>query len=408
MAKKTTAAKRPVRKRSTNVPDTFRGFALQATRFLFHLLKARPDDIVSLEYFEDVGVEKADGKRIAEQDKSYLSSNPLADRALVFWKTIRNWVDAAKMGTLPPDQTQFVIYAPNSTMGTIATAICNATTLEEAKAALMSARDVLKENDTWNIAEAAKEHLDVVFNSDEAIVAKVFQKIIVETDVESPQEALKSVFLEKLVGEESYAVVITWAHGWVKERLDSFLESRQIARLANKDFHRPLLNFVRTHDRTDILQSFAGKPSRDEVAAELVLRDYVRQLRIIEMDESDVLSAVNDFLCAAIDRTVWSDEGMISEESLETLENDLLLTWRNKRMRTLIGFADKSEKDKGKLIYVDCLEHTARVDNLTTPTSFIRGSWHALAEDLTIGWHPEYVSLIAQTDPTQPNSSMES
>jgi len=98
MAKKSASPKGSPRKRSTSAPDAFRGFSLQATRFLFHLMKAAPDDVVSLEYFEDVGVEKADGVRIAEQDKSYLSGNPLSDRSVVFWKAIRNWLDGSCSG----------------------------------------------------------------------------------------------------------------------------------------------------------------------------------------------------------------------------------------------------------------------------------------------------------------------
>ncbi len=407
MAKKSASPKRSAGKRSANAPDAFRGFSLQATRFLYHLMKAGSDDVVSLEYFEDVGVEKADGHRLAEQDKSYLSSNPLADRSVVLWKTIRNWVEAARSGTLLPDSTQFVIYAPKATMGAIAAAINGAQTLTQANDAIALARSTLSTRDGLDIAANAKEHVELVFNADQTLIANIFRRIIVETDAESPSEALKALFLEKLIGEESFGVVITWAHGWVKERLDRFLESRQIARLSTKDFHRPLLNFVRTHDRINILRSVAGKPDNTAVANEMEVRDYVRQLRIIDMDDSDVLSAVNDFLSAAIDRTTWSDQGMISAESLDTLESDLLLTWRNKRKRTQIGFADKDEKAQGQLTYIDCLEHTARVDGLDTPTSFIRGSWHALADDLTIGWHPQYQSLVTQTDAAPSGPSRE-
>lgn len=407
MAKKSSATKTSVRKRSTNAPDAFRGFALQATRFLFHLMKAGQEDVVSLEYFEDVGVEKANGVRVAEQDKSYLSGNPLTDRSVVFWKTIRNWVEAAQSGTLPPDSTHFVIYAPKATMGAIASAINGVCTLEQGHDALALARKTISTRDGLDIAEAAKEHVEHVFKSDETLVTKIFRRITIETDTDIPSEALKVLFLDKLIGEESFGVVITWAHGWVKERLDRFLESREVSRVAKKDFHRPLLNFVRTHDRINILHSVAGKPDNDAVATEIAMRDYVRQLRIIDMDESDVLSAVNDFLSAAIDRTTWSDQGMISAESLDTLESELLMTWKNKRKRTQIGYADKDEKDQGQLTYIDCLEHTARVDGLDTPTSFVRGSWHALADDLTIGWHPQYRSLVGQADATQAPSSRE-
>src|SRR5271157_563200 len=70
--------------KSSNVPGTYLGFSLQTTRFLEHMLKAANGDTVCLEVFEDVGVEKADGSRIAEQNKSNLTHNPLADRALDF------------------------------------------------------------------------------------------------------------------------------------------------------------------------------------------------------------------------------------------------------------------------------------------------------------------------------------
>ena len=96
--------------RPTSAPGTVRGILLQVTRFLYYLLTVGQNDVVSLELFEDVGVEQQGGSRIAEQDKSYLSANPLADRSIEFWKTFRNWVDAAAAGELAPDQTSFVLY----------------------------------------------------------------------------------------------------------------------------------------------------------------------------------------------------------------------------------------------------------------------------------------------------------
>ena len=65
---KTSPSSRPKRQRkSTSVPGTYLGFAVQATRFLAHLLTAEPGDAVCLEVFDDVGVEQADGVTVAEQ-----------------------------------------------------------------------------------------------------------------------------------------------------------------------------------------------------------------------------------------------------------------------------------------------------------------------------------------------------
>ena len=32
-----------------------------------------------------------------------------------------------------------------------------------------------------------------------------------------------------------------------------------------------------------------------------------------------------------------------------------------------------------------------------TPEDFIRGSWHALADDQAIGWHPQYAAELAKS-----------
>ncbi len=400
MAKKNSSAKPPKKTRTTSVPGTVRGFSLQATRFLYYLLKAEQDDIVSLEYFEDVGVERADGTKLAEQDKSYLSSNPLTDRSVVFWKTLRNWVDAAEAGVLPPAESYFVVYAPNANMGEIVQAFHNAETIEKAEKALRKARGILKNGDGWEISDAAKEHVDVVLGADVRVVGRIIKRFIVDATDESPEDALKPLLLGKLVGEDSFDLVITWAHGWVKRQIDRFVKHGQPARIVQKTFHKALLEFVRNHDRADILRSVAGTPTDEEVATELAARDYVNQLRIIDLDDVDVLEAVNDFLSASVDRTTWSDQGMISEASISTLEKDLETTWRNKRRRTKLGHGDKDPKDQGQLTYTDCMEHNARMDGLETPRPFIRGSWHALADDLTIGWHPEYVNALAALEST--------
>jgi hypothetical protein len=180
----------------------------------------------------------------------------------------------------------------------------------------------------------------------------------------------------------------------VKIQVDRLLETKQPAKIAQVDFHAALLNYVRHHDREDILRSMAGSPPYEAVSLELAVRDYVRQLRLIELDDVDVLEAINDFLRAASDRTIWAEQGLIDEGSLKSLAEELTSTWRNKKRRVTIGYSDKPEHLQGQALYSDCIEHDTRLDNLLTPKHFIRGSWHALADDRTIGWHPQYATKL--------------
>ena len=75
------------KRKSPHVPAQFLGYALQPTRLLDLALDAPPGSVLSLEVFEDVGVESATGEHLASQTKSALVKNPISDHALDLWKT---------------------------------------------------------------------------------------------------------------------------------------------------------------------------------------------------------------------------------------------------------------------------------------------------------------------------------
>jgi hypothetical protein len=61
-------------------------------------------------------------------------------------------------------------------------------------------------------------------------------------------------------------------------------------------------------------------------------------------------------------------------------------------------FKEKSDQDKGKILYHDCMQVTTGLQGLATPAHFCRGSLHALADDQTIGWHPDYGAELKKSE----------
>jgi hypothetical protein len=57
-------------RKSSHVPGQYLGYALQPTRLLSLALDAAPGSSLSLEVFEDVGVEESSGERLASQTKT--------------------------------------------------------------------------------------------------------------------------------------------------------------------------------------------------------------------------------------------------------------------------------------------------------------------------------------------------
>ena len=69
-------------KRTPHVPGSFLGYSLQQTLFVSLLLQSRKESIVSLEVFEDIGVETPGEGKLAVQSKSTSNGNPVSDRSI--------------------------------------------------------------------------------------------------------------------------------------------------------------------------------------------------------------------------------------------------------------------------------------------------------------------------------------
>jgi hypothetical protein len=389
---------------SKAAPGAALGFSLQVTRLLARLLSdCSIGDSVSLEVFEDVGVWVSDGTVIAEQNKSTHGKNPLSDRAVALWKTLRNWLEAVNLGVLDPRKTRFVLYVSSPVaLGALARRFVEADNLLSAHEAVAAARDEL-----WgsapgflgrsSVAVELVPLLDYLFDQADGVrLGEVVAQMEITLGTGSPHSDLRPLLREKLVSEDALEDVLRWALGWVKAETDRLLERGEAAHVSYDAFHGALLEYVRRHDRTDILRSFAGTPSESEVAVERNLRTYVRQLEIVGAEEEDILSAINDHLRAIAERTHWAERGHVDPPMFDVFETELRRAWKNMRDRAELAYSALQPKARGRLVFLDCNAHAARLNSLECPAHFTRGSFHTLADTKTIGWHPEYMSELSR------------
>jgi hypothetical protein len=266
----------------------------------------------------------------------------------------------------------------------------DATSTNDAIAALVNFVTELKETTSeW------RSHAEIVVAAKSAVLSDIVRNFRIEYPTKDAHATLKPLFVAKLISDDTLDDAIAWSHGWVKTTVDGLLQEGKVVRITKADFHAALLNYVKLHDRLIILRSFAGTPDEKDIHSELAYRCYVRQLRIIDLDDVDVLAAVNDYLRAVIDRTEWSNRGFVNEAGLDVFQAELIAMWRNKRQRTLIIHGERPVKHQGQLLYAECIEHKLSLDGLNTPDAFLRGSLHALSEDREIGWHPIYAEVLS-------------
>ncbi len=385
---------------STQVPRQYLGYSLQCTRFVQLLLDARPGETVSLEVFEDVGTENAKGEKRAVQTKSVSRGNPIADRSIEFWKTCANWAAAVENGTLEPSTTIFELYLSRPRDGRIARSFNDAKTEEDARSAISRARREL-----WgsppdfdkraSLPAPLRIRTKKFFESGEGGL-EIVQRFQLAFGSGDPIQDVKEQLKTKLVPSELLETVLTQALGWVKRRTDSLINAGEPAFVKFDEFHADLTTFITKCATRRILTSVAGAPGQQSLEAEM-LRTYVRQLELIECEDEEKVHAVSAYLRAAVDRTGWSKAGLIHESSLDEFEQALETVWRNtKRRCALTRTADPVKQ--GMFVYNGCIAHRRTLEGLEVPDYFTPGSFHSLADDERIGWHPDYKVKLKATD----------
>ena len=170
---------RESRARSSQVPDQYFGYSLQAIRFLHLLLQAPPGTMVSLEVFEDVGTLAPNGRILASQVKTGLVKNPLTDRSVELWKTLANWVSAVEAGALEPSSAIFEIYVGKHRYGTLALAFHNAQSEAQATAAIGAAGAALfgKGKTRRKLPADLSVHVSRVLDSDRGRLAQIVKNM---------------------------------------------------------------------------------------------------------------------------------------------------------------------------------------------------------------------------------------
>lgn len=381
-------------KRKTEVPGQALGYSLQFTRLTQLLLEAPEGSFCSLELLDDVAQEDGAGAVKLIQSKSALTANPAADRAKSLWKTLANWVELTTNPGFEVDKTIFELYVSRPIGGAIVESFANATSQESARAAITQARTMLwgippKFDLRKKVAAEISSYVETVFTADQRLVERLICNFRLTFGSGSPQADLETLVRSHPVSPSKVNDIANHLCGMVKRQVDRLLEAGKPAVIARNDFHDWYSSYVQKIDRQTVLLSRAPMPSV-EVSRGYLPDNFIQQLDIIGLPYEEMLGAASDYFMATFDRTDWAARGEVDETSFDDLDDVLKRAWKNKQRACGLNHAEKSEQHQGQALYSDCMQLTAPVQAMSPPGHFIPGCFHMLADDLIVGWHPNY------------------
>lgn len=376
----------------SSAPGQYLGFALQPVRLCYHLLNCSDDACVSLEYLDDVAVHYPDGRIILEQTKSALTHNPLSNWSEDFWKTISNWIDIVTVNDICLSKVSFRYYVtPAKNIGTICSLFHNSKNDDDIKKLMFFLQSELKK---LKSEPACMKYISRFLNATQEEQKAIITNLVIENDRIDPLDSIRKC-LKPTIAEELIELTCRYAIGMAKEKADGLIRNKQNAVISVQEFRRVFINFVQKNNIPGYLQPLSTEINNSD--AEALLKrapTFIKQLKLIELRQDRQLRAVSDLLKTDANITMWAENGLIFEQNISEWHNSLLRQYDAICDDIEVCHSDKSEISRGKVIYSRCSATKVSFDNKIVPEYFTNGGFNLLADDLRLGWHPNYIELL--------------
>lgn len=391
--------KKTKKRRSTAAPGQYYGYSVvQGARLLHRLLEASPDETVSIEGLDDISVEGGSGL-LVEQDKSGLAHNPVTNKSIELWKTLRNWLEGLRNGKIPLD-TRFVLYVAQPHTGSVVERIHDCRSAADGAILAITLRQEYWGNapqyhDKAKSSPTLREHLDYVLDASDEILGEIFHRFELIQGNGAPYDEIKSLLSLKAIGPDAIEQTCNMLIGWCQKEVAKSIEAGQLPAIRQTDFHKQLLACARKFDRADKELVSAPRHITDqEIKDHLQVGVYIRQMHIVGLSNEYLIDAVEEYLRAAADRAHWGMKGHVLEDSFAEYQTELTKNWRRQRDSATIEHNGKPEETVGQALFLKCMNVRLPLQRMQVPDYFTPGTFHALADICTVGWHPRFMELL--------------
>ncbi|MGM3277565.1 ABC-three component system protein [Ralstonia sp. 24A2] len=350
--------------------------------------------------FETLGDVAVEGGKstLAEEDKSGLSHNPIANSSPSLWKTFANWADARRDGVLPAS-CKYILYVAQPYDGDFVQKLSDCHSYPEAQRLVGKLRREMLPTETSggetdNIGATLQTQLLRLFAHSDSAIANIVVDFTLEKTPTSPIDEVRGE-IARSEDDEHVNEIVESLLGWVNAQLMTHIKNGVPARIAYSDFRRRRLAV--TKRVTGNLKAFPESElvvTQAQIAAEFTGSIYVRQLHLLNLKNDDIAAHISDFLRASAQRTELSDAGYLNRTSFGRYERDLVERWNISRQEIEYSSSSKSAIKRGIDILFRCLKEDAQLQALSLPRYFIRGSFHSIANEPRIGWHPDWKKLL--------------
>lgn len=383
-----------------SAPGPAAGYAFEFERALYWLARSSAGFLIGIETDDDVAIRHQDGSRTLEQNKHSIQeeAEPFGNRSRDLWNTLSIWVTALEEGELDGTKTRFLMVTNKTLPDCIAKRISQAETdyeitacLHELKLAALKPSETIRAYADKVLAATSEPHLRSVIKrcelADEASGASgpdLRRQTIAELPI--PDWFTKD--------SESIANELL---GWVKTQVLALWQARQPAWISRDSFVTQFHAILDRRKRQQTRERAANLiPVIDEQLGKEKGRIFVKQIYMVTDEDSRVDESIREFLRCRIEKSRLSADGNVTDQDWIDFEDSLKTRWS--KISSLYRRLNRAEteEDVGFKVLCETTDgHRERLAGVETEQVYLTaGTYHRLADQLIVGWHPRYLELL--------------
>jgi hypothetical protein len=386
------------------VPESALGHVHQITSALkLALDQAFEDDglRIFIERYDDVALLGKTSTTLNQLKHHVSTSTALSDAHPDLWKSIRSWLDALNTIPLLGFKPVFVISTTCKVSADSAPSFLESGTGRNVERAieLLAATASSSRNQSLQEAFSAFRRLDIADRYDFVSSIYVLGDAPNINQTRDAIQRLVRVGTSKLSVKPFYERLLGWwlnrvvehlqtgdpIHG--SELIDKFDDLRDQMAVTNLPIDDDIV------DIEDVPKSLVG-----------VARRFVEQLKWIAVRDNAIANAIRDYHRAYVQRSRWVGDKLLNIAELRRYERRLIDAWRNHfdLLESELGAEAKtSELEKwGREVYRLTITEDIPIRRDCTEGFIARGSFHILSDDGRLGWHPQFLGLLAKATRT--------
>lgn len=182
------------------------------------------------------------------------------------------------------------------------------------------------------LPDSYRDYIRYLFDDSRTkIVCDVIKAMEIEIHNNTYDEDLLNRFSNQVgIPSEYVDLLLTDMLGWVTQTVESFTKDNKPAYISAADYRKALNAQIRAYNTNAVLRAVSRAPSRIEQSGEVERLDtYIRQLQLVEVDDTTLYEAASDFLRAKVDKIEWAQRGIVHAQSFEDYRDALYRIWTN-------------------------------------------------------------------------------